>query len=267
MTKGIKTIIILLVCVVIAGAGFLFLNKNKDTQESTNQSRNLLTYENQEYGFSFTYPDHYFIEERQMETGSQRHPEVVLIRAEDIIPPEGGEGPPSIVVQIFRGESNVNRWITTSQWSNWRQAISATSSTTLGGSEAQKFSWDGLYVGETIAVEHRGNILAFSGSHIHPDDPIRNDFNSLIGSVRLFERQLTDEEASQQVEDHIKANISSLSPEKEVLGGTFYITKIEVKNNSGTVSYEDGHNAYDAIFTWNRNANGNIEITSFEIIQ
>lgn len=45
--------------------------------------------------------------------------------------------------------------------------------------------------------------------------------------------------------DYIRENISEISPDKEVLGGKFYITKIIFENNeSALIEYEDGHNAF-----------------------
>lgn len=57
-------------------------------------------------------------------------------------------------------------------------------------------------------------------------------------------------ERADAVESYIRANISTLSSEKEVLGGTFYVTRIRLLENTGTVEYEDGHNAYVADFTY-----------------
>ena len=69
------------------------------------------------------------------------------------------------------------------------------------------------------------------------------------------------------VEDYVRANISTISPEKEVLGGTFYVTEISVgEDGTGSVAYEDGHNAYEADFTWKREPNhGALTITSFTL--
>lgn len=52
------------------------------------------------------------------------------------------------------------------------------------------------------------------------------------------------------IDTYVRMNISGLSPIKEQLGGTFYVTKIETKDGTGVVSYEDGHNAYTADFTY-----------------
>lgn len=48
-------------------------------------------------------------------------------------------------------------------------------------------------------------------------------------------------------ENYLRKNISNLSPEKEVLGGTFYVTKISwQKNREAWLEYEDGHIALRA---------------------
>lgn len=59
------------------------------------------------------------------------------------------------------------------------------------------------------------------------------------------------------VEQYIRANITTLTPDKPVLGGTWYVTAVTVDptTTSGTVSYEDGHIASTSNFTYTRNGN------------
>ncbi|MBP9855750.1 MAG: hypothetical protein KBC48_00370 [Candidatus Pacebacteria bacterium] len=67
------------------------------------------------------------------------------------------------------------------------------------------------------------------------------------------------------IESYVKNDISTLSPVKEQLGGTFYVTAIETNNGTGVVSYEDGHNAYTADFTYTIADDGKPTITNFTI--
>lgn len=71
------------------------------------------------------------------------------------------------------------------------------------------------------------------------------------------------------VEAYVTQNISALSPIKETMGGTFYVTEIEVEpeENKGKVEYEDGHMAYEAEFTYTSNDRTGHTITSFVIQQ
>jgi hypothetical protein len=65
----------------------------------------------------------------------------------------------------------------------------------------------------------------------------------------------------------IENNLSQLSPEPAVLGGTFYITRLDVLNvHSGEVEYEDGHIALKANFDFIVNSKG-VQISNFEIIK
>jgi len=64
---------------------------------------------------------------------------------------------------------------------------------------------------------------------------------------------------------YVRDYISRLSPEKEVLGGTFFVTDISVENGKGLVEYEDGHILLFAEFTYTLDAQNNVAITSFEI--
>jgi len=48
--------------------------------------------------------------------------------------------------------------------------------------------------------------------------------------------------SQEQLEEYLRLHISELSPEPEVLGGKFYVTKITWTNSrSANVEYEDGH--------------------------
>ncbi|MCR4333620.1 MAG: hypothetical protein NUV60_01165 [Patescibacteria group bacterium] len=64
-------------------------------------------------------------------------------------------------------------------------------------------------------------------------------------------------------EEYVRANISQLSPESAVLGGTFYVTRVEAEGGAGIVEYEDGHIAFVADFTYEVDSDGGITITSF----
>lgn len=87
-------------------------------------------------------------------------------------------------------------------------------------------------------------------------------------TIREIARSLTVSEpvpSGESVEAYVAANISSLSSMPEVLGGTFYVTAIEAADGAGTVSYEDGHNAYTADFTYSFRADGSVSVDSFVV--
>ncbi|HPL92730.1 MAG TPA: DUF333 domain-containing protein [bacterium] len=65
----------------------------------------------------------------------------------------------------------------------------------------------------------------------------------------------------------VENNLAQLSPEPAVLGGKFYITKLDVLSlNYGEVEYEDGHIALKAGFNFTVNSDG-VKISDFHIIK
>ncbi len=76
--------------------------------------------------------------------------------------------------------------------------------------------------------------------------------------------QNPQDERIMDVQSYVRQNISQLSPEPAVMGGTFYVTDIKTDGTSGTVWYEDGHIALIADFTYLIDKYG-ITITSFEV--
>ncbi len=75
------------------------------------------------------------------------------------------------------------------------------------------------------------------------------------------------QENQDSIISYISKNISTLSPIKETVGGTFYVTNITVDRGFGTVEYEDGHNAYIANFTYTHSEKGEVEITNFVLTE
>ena len=70
-----------------------------------------------------------------------------------------------------------------------------------------------------------------------------------------------------KVGDYIRENISDLSEEKAVLGGTFYVTKISFLDNTrALVEYEDGHIALAALAKYSIGDDEKVNITSFKDI-
>ncbi len=74
-------------------------------------------------------------------------------------------------------------------------------------------------------------------------------------------------ETQDGVISYISKNISNLSPEKETLGGTFYVTNITLDRGEGTVEYEDGHNAHTANFEYSFDEKGAVRVINFVIVQ
>jgi len=85
----------------------------------------------------------------------------------------------------------------------------------------------------------------------------------MISQIPISEPDPQDQTTA--VLQYVRNNISELSPEPAVLGGTFYVTDIKAENGSGTVSYEDGHIALQGTFSYTIDVAGNVIIENFSI--
>lgn len=122
-----------------------------------------------------------------------------------------------------------------------------------------------------------GHIALEAEIEFNIDQDMRVDINSFKilnkpDSEDSRSEEIQDEQAKQidkraEAERYIKENISDLSPEGEVLGGSFYVTNIDFTgDNSALVSYEDGHIALEAEVTFNVSDTGEVNVESFEVL-
>lgn len=83
--------------------------------------------------------------------------------------------------------------------------------------------------------------------------------------LSLISQDRADSDAIvQAATEYFNENLSALSPEKEVLGGRFHVTDVKMDDGEGTVSYEDGHNAYVADFGYVVKGDG-VSIETFKL--
>lgn len=69
------------------------------------------------------------------------------------------------------------------------------------------------------------------------------------------------------ISEYFAKNISELSPEKEVLGGKFYINSLDfIDENNLIIEYEDGHIGFIARVNFQYLSPENININNFNII-
>lgn len=95
--------------------------------------------------------------------------------------------------------------------------------------------------------------------------PVEENNSEIIENF-VDENKLTLEE-QEIISNYLEENISELSPEKEVLGGKFYITSIDfLSNQKLIIEYEDGHIALKAEIDFEYLDSENIVIENFEIV-
>jgi hypothetical protein len=87
----------------------------------------------------------------------------------------------------------------------------------------------------------------------------------LLVLLYAFSREAAPSGRTMSIESYVSQNISELSPEKAVLGGTFYVTEVSAADGAGVVHFEDGHIALVADFTYTISDTQGIDITSFTV--
>ncbi|GEM_PF-881252 len=259
-----KSISILVVGIVALGMGFMVAS-GRFSKPDEKLLVKVNVYQNEQFGLSFSYPDRYVVTEKEVGDAHRRHYSIVLIEKVNIKVSKNGEGPTAITVDMYQNnldKQSIVSWLKNSNESNFKLSDGKYASTTVDGGEAIHYKRSGLYEGETVALDYEDSILAFSVTYLTLEDRIRKDFEEVLKSVKFEPRQFSEE----QVLEYLKTHISELSPQKEVLGGKFYITAFEFTGRStGLVSYEDGHNAFNAEIEIARDNSGNIAVQSFTL--
>lgn len=124
--------------------------------------------------------------------------------------------------------------------------------------------WDsfaeGMSVTEQLKIEFgEGSAVALFGEMIDRGDGVYvyKDATKLTAG---FQMSQTDCEALNDkiiVEKYIRDNVTTIVPEKPVLGGSWYITSVNINPSAktGTMTYEDGHIQGTKSFSYIRNNN------------
>jgi hypothetical protein len=204
-----KVAISLLLVVLIAGVFFLLqwngikndeINGqiDEDSGQPNIEADIQNSFEDSELGFRFEYrvsPRGYILEELLL--GEKDNPDIkkaiILTRISDYEELQnsivGREGPPNMNVLIFESkDSDLEEWLLRkSLFTNYKK--NAGKKFSIGRTEGIKYSWDGLYQGETVAVLKNEMIYLFTSSYLRGvDDGRQADFKYLLESV-LFDPQ------------------------------------------------------------------------------
>jgi hypothetical protein len=199
MKREFTLLIVLLVGIIVFGYISYFGNliMRHSVPSPHTQNADLKTYSNQTYGLKFLYPKEYFLEEKEVVEGvGLRHLQIILTEdtEENRLLREGQspgrEGPVSVTILAYPklGSSNVFEWVTKSAGNISNYKISkegTTASTTVSGKEAIRYSWSGLYEGDSIATSNDKNFIIFSVTYMNPSDKIRSDFQKILSTVEI----------------------------------------------------------------------------------
>lgn len=189
------SIIVVVVLVLILGvvaylayvSSVVVLPVSDNIATSTSQQI-LKSYSAPMHGLSFKYSDAYELTEKELGNAERKHYAITLIRKTDLPPPQNGEGPPSISIDVFQNDLDtmtLHQWLTGTNDSNFKLSDGSYASTTVDGKEAIRYHWSGLYEADSVAFLHKNNIILISGMYLDTTDAIRKDFQNVLASVQL----------------------------------------------------------------------------------
>lgn len=176
--------------IVLAAVAAYFVVMRPEPSANAPETPQAGTYSSEEYGLSFAYPDSYQLTEHDAEGGAPDGHHAIILMPRSALPlPEAGEGPPSIIIDIYRNNRNslsTEAWIRNSPRSNFALSGEQTlTSVTLDGKPALSYRWSGLYDGTTIAIARPEWVYAFTVTYREPGADIVQDFVALRESVRI----------------------------------------------------------------------------------
>lgn len=151
------------------------------------ESRQHESYVSPELGLSFYYPKTYEVT-LHTEGNAERRWYTLVLLPDEYIPPQGGEGPPSIAISAYDNVEGLplEQWIRGDARSNFKlPGDQLLKSTTIDGEAALKYQYSGLYETDAVAVAHGGRVYVFSAGWLTPQDVIRAEFQDLYSSVNF----------------------------------------------------------------------------------
>jgi hypothetical protein len=150
------------------------------------------SYTNGEFKFQIEYrtqPDGYVLQEPEISRFASPSPRkaLVLMQAKDfdelMQSTEPRDGPPAISIAVYSNEAEVSaeEWVRSQVTvSGFHAEEAALAPETVGGIEAVRYSADGLYQSDTVAISHGGYLFLLSGTYLEPESVIRSDFNRIL---------------------------------------------------------------------------------------
>lgn len=189
---------IVVVVATLLGAYFIFsvsLPQGSFSTLFTNEQKpsELKSYTSEELKIAFQYKAEYLLEERTVNEAQRLHKAVVLVEDNEtnrkLLSGEiVGDGPTAITVDVFQNnldKQTAENFIKNSSNSNYKMGDGELEEGILSGLQAYRYTWDGLYRGESIVAANDDYVYMFSVTYLEPTDKIRSDFYEMLATLEL----------------------------------------------------------------------------------
>lgn len=145
------------------------------------------TYANDLFEFSFSYPTGYLLAESEVGVLGRTHHVISIIKEEDAVPRVNSEGPTAVTVDIYQNDTKpqtLEEWAQSDE-SNAKLGDGVMTEGTVDGAPSLRYTWSGLYQGETTVFLHNDRIVAVSVTYMSQADDIYAVYGMLLNSLRL----------------------------------------------------------------------------------
>lgn len=177
-------------CIIIGA--IVIKNKSASVYIEVEETSHYTKYVSEKTGFTFLYPQTYFLEEKNLNTPQREHHAIILTEdtAENRLVREGKspgrEGPVAITVDVYQNleDASVSDWIQThgGNASNWKLDGRNLTQISIQGKEAFSYNWSGLYEARSVVFAHKGNIIMTTVTYITSEDTIISVFENILTS-------------------------------------------------------------------------------------
>ena len=188
-------ILALVATAAVVGVFFVLNNYLEYGSEDDAVAMRFATHANSRLGISFQYreePDGYVLDTPPlMNTDTLFQQPVILMLRSELEQLQSGaaqEAPPTIQILLFKNPERLPsaEWATQNDFSGYAQIRGDATTYSFLGTEALRFTSDGLYLIDTVIVPVGDRMYVFKGEYLTEDSLIRQDFLSLLETVTLL---------------------------------------------------------------------------------
>lgn len=208
MSKVITIVAVLIVGIAVLYGGFHsfnnFIYNEKQAPnppvtmepEPSQPERDVKVAAYPDLGFSFAYTtgsDGYTLVEPEAAVEGGPVKTLMLVHADDRAayenPPQGGEGPATITIQVFENDKKQfpRQWAEQNNaYSNIGLLIGEVSESVVGGANAIRYKADGLYAMNVAVFANGEHMFVVQGGYRSESDPTAVDFEPLLNTITFI---------------------------------------------------------------------------------
>ncbi len=144
------------------------------------------------YNFGIEYPSKYYVQAKELDASTTPHLVVIMILdtqenrdlldGKSNVARDGGTG---ITINAYRNLSKLSVEDWAKQDTNWNVSNKTLVPTKVVGKDGVMFRWSGLYEGASVLLAHGDFVYVFAVSWETPQDPILDDFDQILASLRF----------------------------------------------------------------------------------